>query len=101
MGNRIIVNEWLFKDIFGTKFLGVIPYMNGTWPNDFEVSLEGAKSVMAEPGANLSDFGPLSLYFEHCILAHIIATTLLPRKGSLSNISNRDVLVLYYLLKKY
>ncbi|KAG5571104.1 hypothetical protein H5410_060870 [Solanum commersonii] len=41
MGNHIIVNEWLFKDIFGTKFFGVIPYMNGTWPNDFEVSMEG------------------------------------------------------------
>uniref|UniRef100_M1DYH5 Uncharacterized protein n=1 Tax=Solanum tuberosum TaxID=4113 RepID=M1DYH5_SOLTU len=33
--------------------------------------------------------------------AHIIATTLLPRKGSLSNISNREVFVLYCLLKKY
>ncbi|KAL3332595.1 hypothetical protein AABB24_032924 [Solanum stoloniferum] len=78
----------------------MIPYMNGPWPEDFEVTLEGAKTVVAEPGSNLSDF-PLSLCFEHRILAHIITTTLLPRKGSLSNISNRDVFVLYCLLKKY
>ncbi|KAG5599089.1 hypothetical protein H5410_030459 [Solanum commersonii] len=62
---------------------------------------KGAKSTVDEPGAKLSDFDPLSLYFEHRILAHIIATTLLPRKGSLSNISNKDVFVLYCLLKKY
>ncbi|KAH0669715.1 hypothetical protein KY285_023874 [Solanum tuberosum] len=75
--------------------------MNDVWPHDFEVSLEGAKLVVAELGANLTDFGPLSLFFEHRILAHIIATTLLPRKRCLSSISNRDVFVLYCLLKKY
>ncbi|KAH0693504.1 hypothetical protein KY285_020601 [Solanum tuberosum] len=75
--------------------------MNGSWPKDFEVTLKGAKTAVAEPGANLSNFGPLSLCFEHHILAHIIATTFFPRKGSLNNISNRDVFVLYYLLKKY
>lgn len=31
----------------------------------------------------------------------MIATALVQRKGSLSNISSRDVFVLYYLLKKY
>uniref|UniRef100_M1DU89 Uncharacterized protein n=1 Tax=Solanum tuberosum TaxID=4113 RepID=M1DU89_SOLTU len=36
MGSCIIVNELLFEDVFGTKFFGVIPYMNGTWPDDFE-----------------------------------------------------------------
>ncbi|KAG5611587.1 hypothetical protein H5410_022868, partial [Solanum commersonii] len=63
LGNRLIINELLFEDVFGTKFFGVISYMNG------------AKTAVAEPGANL--------------------------KGSLSNISNRDVFVLYCLLKKY
>lgn len=29
LGNRIIVNDFLFEDVFGTKFFGVIPYMNG------------------------------------------------------------------------
>ncbi|KAG5630739.1 hypothetical protein H5410_002456 [Solanum commersonii] len=89
LGTHIIVNDLLFKDMFGTKFFGVIPYMNDSWLDDFEVTLEGAKSAVAENGSNPFDFGPLSLCFEHRILAHIIATTLLPRKGSLSNISNQ------------
>ncbi|KAL3332349.1 hypothetical protein AABB24_032770 [Solanum stoloniferum] len=42
----------------------------------------------------------LCLYFEHRILAHIVATTLISRKGSLSSISTRDVFVLYCLLKR-
>ncbi|KAG5586670.1 hypothetical protein H5410_047104, partial [Solanum commersonii] len=75
---------------FCTKFSGVIPYMNGIWPDDFEVSLKGAKRAVVEPDSDLSDFGPLSLCFEHCILAHIVATSLISRKGSLSNISTRD-----------
>ncbi|KAG5630061.1 hypothetical protein H5410_001778 [Solanum commersonii] len=100
MGNRIIVNDLMFEDVFGTKLFGAIPYMNGVWPDDFEVSLEGAKIVMAKLIADLSDFGALSLCFKHHILAHIFATTLLLRKGSLISISTRDVLVLYCLLKK-
>ncbi|KAK4718095.1 hypothetical protein R3W88_016433 [Solanum pinnatisectum] len=75
--------------------------MNKLWPDDFEVSLEGAKRSVAKSDSDLFDFGPLSLYFEHRILAHIVATTLIPRKGSLFNISTRDVFVLYYLLRKY
>uniref|UniRef100_M1DKN7 Uncharacterized protein n=1 Tax=Solanum tuberosum TaxID=4113 RepID=M1DKN7_SOLTU len=47
MGSHIIVNDLLFEDVFGTKFSGVISYMNDIWPNDFEVSLEGAKIVVA------------------------------------------------------
>lgn len=101
MGNRLIVNKLMFEDVFDTKYFGVIQYMNGSWPDDFEVTLEGAKSAVAKPSAKLFDFGPFSLCFEHRILAHIIATTFLPRKGSLSNISNSDVFVLYCLLKKY
>ncbi|KAH0738097.1 hypothetical protein KY290_036802 [Solanum tuberosum] len=49
-------------------------------PDDFEVSLEGAKIVVDEPDADLSDFCPLSICF---------ATTLLPTKGFLSSISTR------------
>ncbi|KAH0705850.1 hypothetical protein KY285_010379 [Solanum tuberosum] len=101
LGNHIIVNGLLFEDVSGTKFSGVIPYMNEIWPDDFEVSLEGAKRAIAEPDSDLSNFGPLSLFFEHRILAHIVATSLIPKKGSLSNISTRDVFVLYCLLRKY
>lgn len=68
--------------------------MNGAWPDDFEVSLEAPKAAIAEKNSDLSDFGPLSFCFEKKTLAHIIATTLVPRKGSLSSISNRDVFVL-------
>uniref|UniRef100_M1DDU3 Uncharacterized protein n=1 Tax=Solanum tuberosum TaxID=4113 RepID=M1DDU3_SOLTU len=99
--NCIIVNELLFEDVFGTNFPGVISYMNGTLPEDFEVSLEGAKRAVAEPDSDSSCFGPLSLCFKNRILAHIVATTLISRIGSLSNISTRDVYILYCLLRKY
>ncbi|KAG5576189.1 hypothetical protein H5410_056323 [Solanum commersonii] len=82
LGNRIIVNDLLFEDVFGTK-------------------ISGAKRAVAKPDSDLSDFGPLSLYFEHRILAHIVTISLIPRKGYLSNISTRDEFVLYYLLRKY
>lgn len=87
--------------MFRSEFSGNIPFMNGIWPKEFKVSLEPAKAAVAEPNADLSDFGYLSLCFENHILAHIIATTLVPRKVSLSSILNRDVFVLYCLLKKY
>uniref|UniRef100_M1DN64 Uncharacterized protein n=1 Tax=Solanum tuberosum TaxID=4113 RepID=M1DN64_SOLTU len=82
LSNCIIVNDLLFDDVFGTKFSGVIPYMIGVWPDDFEMSLKGAKIAVDEHGAHLSYFGPLSLCFEHRILAHIIATIILPGKIS-------------------
>lgn len=48
LGNRIIVNEYLFKDVFGSEFSSDILYMNGIWPEDFEVSLNAAKTATAE-----------------------------------------------------
>lgn len=98
--NTLIVSKPLFEDMCGTGF-GVIPNMNETWPDDFNVILDEAKVVMAEPSTKLTYFWPLYLCFENHILDHIIATTVLPRKGSLRNISNRDVFALYCLLKKY
>ncbi|KAG5592572.1 hypothetical protein H5410_043086 [Solanum commersonii] len=101
LGNRIVINDSMFKDVFGSEFFDDVPYMNGVWPENFEVSFEAAKAAVAEPNTDLSNFGPLSLCFENCIIAHIVATTLVPRKGSLSNISTRDVFILYCLVKKY
>ena len=75
--------------------------MNGTWTNDFEFSQNGENRVVVEPSTNISDFGPLCLCFDNHILAHILATTLIPKKGSLSNISTHDVFFFYFLLKKY
>ncbi|KAH0686089.1 hypothetical protein KY284_016642 [Solanum tuberosum] len=99
IGSRIIINELLFEDVFGAKFFGVVPYMNGVCPDDFEVSLEGAKRTVVELDSDLPVVGPLSLCFEHRILAHIVATTLIPRKGSLSSISTQDVFILYSYLR--
>lgn len=97
MGSWIIVNCRLLEDVFGTnKNWRDIPYMNGVWPTDFEISVEGAKIAVAKPNSDISEFGPLSLCFENCILAHIVSTTLIPRKGSLDNITTH-----YWLLKKY
>lgn len=48
--------------------------MNGIRPDYFEVPLEGAKRAVVEQEYDIFEFGPLSLYFENCILAHIIDT---------------------------
>ena len=75
--------------------------MNGTWTDDFDVSLNGKKRVVVEPDTHISDFWPLLLCFENHILAPIKAITLIPMKGSLSNIFTRYVFVLYVLFKTY
>lgn len=56
---------------------------------------------MAEPDYDLFNFGPLFLCFKNWILAYIITTTLIYRKGSLSSIFSRNVYVLYCFLSKY
>lgn len=95
---RIVINSQLFRDTLGCNFFGYIPYMNGNWPDNFKVSLDEAKAFISE---ETPDFGPLYLCFEHHILEHIVATTLIPRKRSLNSICNRDVFVLYCLLNCY
>ncbi|KAL3365243.1 hypothetical protein AABB24_010416 [Solanum stoloniferum] len=78
--------------MFGSEFSGDILCMHGNiWPENFEIFLEDAKVFVAQSDADFTNFGPLSLCFENRILAHIISTTLVPRKGSLINISNRCV----------
>lgn len=75
--------------------------MSGTWSDNFEVNFEKTKAIVAELKANLSNFGPLLLYLKHIILAHIVATTLIPRKRSLSNVTTHDVFFLYCIIKRY
>lgn len=53
-----MINEHIFKDIFCSNFSGDVPYINETWPNDFEVSLEAVKIVIAEDNLDLSDLVP-------------------------------------------
>ncbi|KAF3639876.1 hypothetical protein FXO37_23782 [Capsicum annuum] len=56
---------------------------------------------MSDPDILFSKFGPLSLCFKYHIMAHIIPTTLIPRKRSLRNITYHDVFVLSYMVKKH
>ncbi|KAF3614010.1 hypothetical protein FXO38_34070 [Capsicum annuum] len=80
---RIILNYFLFEKVFDIKFSGVIHFMNGSWLGNFEVSFDEAKKVVSDLDTNNLTFGPLSLSFCNRILAHIVATTLIPRKGTL------------------
>ncbi|KAF3676949.1 hypothetical protein FXO37_05073 [Capsicum annuum] len=100
LGTHIILNDFLFEKVFDDKFLGVVPFMNDTWPENFEVSFDEGKKAISDPNSNNNSFGPLFLSFCNRILAHIISTTLIPRKGSLSNVTYRDVIVLYCITKK-
>lgn len=84
---RIILNDFLFEIFFETKFSGVIPFTNGTWTDNFKVSFDETKKVVFDPVVSLSNFGPLSLLFNYRILAQIIASILIPQKGSLSNVT--------------
>lgn len=79
----------------------MVPFRNKTWPEKFEFSLEDAKVAGTEPKANLSNLVPLSLCFKHQSLAHIIATTLIPQRGSVSNVTTCDVFIIYYMIKRY
>ncbi|MCD7470905.1 hypothetical protein HAX54_011107 [Datura stramonium] len=71
-----------------------------SWPENFEVSLDEAKTFIVDDDTLLADFGPATIYFENRIIAHNVATTLLPWKGSLNTLSTRDLVVVYCLLKK-
>lgn len=89
LGTRIILDSYQFEKIFSTKFIGYNFFVQHSWPDNFEVSFEEAKSVLFEPPL---DIRPKNLKFEHRVLARIIATTFLPRTGSLSTLSLRDIL---------
>lgn len=75
--------------------------MTGSWTENFEVIFDEAKKVFSYPDTNSSTFGPLTLSFYNRFLAHIITTTVIPWKGSLSNVTCRYVFFLYYMIKKY
>lgn len=94
LGIRIVLNNFLFEKVFETDSSRDIPCMNSVWLNDFEVLFEDSKRVVAESGIDVSDFGPLSPYFENKILSPIVATTLVPRKSSLSSISTKYLFLL-------
>ncbi|KAF3636798.1 hypothetical protein FXO37_25262 [Capsicum annuum] len=45
--------------MFDTKFSGMVPFMNETWFDNFEVIFEETKATVVESEANLSNFEPL------------------------------------------
>ncbi|KAF3667634.1 hypothetical protein FXO38_08479 [Capsicum annuum] len=101
LGTRLALNDFLFEKVFDTKLSGIILFVNNTWPKNFDVSFDKAKKAVSDPESNSLTFSPLLLSFCNRILAHIVATTFIPQKGSLSNVTYRDVFFLYCLIKKY
>lgn len=62
LGNRILLNDFIFKDVFGSEFSGDIPCMHGNlWPESFGTSMDSAKLLVSESGVDLTTFGPLLL----------------------------------------
>lgn len=59
MATYVVINEYLFKDMFGSKFLKDVPYMNGALPDNFEISMEAAKAAIMKDNLDLYDFRPL------------------------------------------
>lgn len=45
---------------------------------NFEISLKNAELFVFETGADITNFGSLSLGVDNCILAHTVANTLIP-----------------------
>lgn len=57
LGNHIVLNDYLFKDVFEFDFSGDIPFMHGNlWPESFEISSENAKLFVCNIGADLTNF---------------------------------------------
>ena len=77
---QFIINGNLFEDVFGTKFFALISYMNKTWPNDFEISLKGAKEMWLNPTITCLTLGPYPYVFR-VIFSHISWTQLLFPEG--------------------
>ncbi|XP_070014826.1 uncharacterized protein [Nicotiana sylvestris] len=73
-----------------------------SWPDDFEITFDQAKRCISECSSESlpNQLGPSDVSFETRVLAHIVATSLLPRTGSSSTFSQRDTFLIYYLMTK-
>lgn len=76
LGIRIVLNYFLFDKVFCIGSTDIIPYINGTCSDNFEVSFEGAKAVVTEYGIDLSYFGSLSLCFKLKTCLRVLITIL-------------------------
>ncbi|KAK4709056.1 hypothetical protein R3W88_029981 [Solanum pinnatisectum] len=72
------------------------------WPSECDVSFEQAKhELVIYPSATIpSHLGPKYLSFETRGIAHIVATTLLPRAVSHSTFTQRDTLLTYCVVSQ-
>ncbi|KAH0781719.1 hypothetical protein KY290_001317 [Solanum tuberosum] len=70
------------------------------WPTDCDVLYDQAKGeLILDPSKPIPPhLGPKYLHFESRVIAHIIGTTLLPRAGSHSTLTQHDPLFVYCLV---
>lgn len=102
LGKRIFLNYALFDHIFHICSSGFYASLKNAWPSDLDVSFEEAKRFIALDNSDPlpSQLGPKDLSFETRVIAHIVATTLLPRVGSLSSLTRSDTLLTYSLVSR-
>ncbi|XP_075098897.1 uncharacterized protein LOC142175799 [Nicotiana tabacum] len=58
LGTRIVLNSYQFEKIFFAKFSGFDVFVQNSWPKDFEVSYEEAKTFLSD---NPPDISPKNL----------------------------------------
>lgn len=102
LGKRIVLDCALVDSLFQCRYSGFPTLFKNTWPDDFEISFDQVKQCIVEcPSDPLpNQLGPSDVSFETRVLAHIVATTLLPRTGSFSTFSQRDTFFIYCLVTK-
>ncbi|KAK4730063.1 hypothetical protein R3W88_023051 [Solanum pinnatisectum] len=86
--------------MFSISCSGIMAPSKNCWPFDCDVSFDQVKrELVIDPSKPIpSHLGPKDLPFESRVIAHIIATTLLPRAGSHSTLSQHNTLFAYYLV---
>lgn len=102
LGKRIFFDCKKFDSIFDISCSGITDPPKNCWPSECDVSFEQAKhELVIYPSATIpSHLGPKYLSFETRGIAHIVATTLLPRAGSHSMFTQRDTLLTYCLVSR-
>ncbi|KAK4731241.1 hypothetical protein R3W88_024229 [Solanum pinnatisectum] len=86
--------------MFGISCYGIMAPSKNCWPSDCDVSYDQAKRELVLDPSKLipSHFGPKDLRFESRVIVRIVATTLLPRAGSHSTLTQNDTLFVYCLV---
>ncbi|KAH0644759.1 hypothetical protein KY284_032643 [Solanum tuberosum] len=100
LGKRIFLECKKFDSMFGISCSGILSPPKNGWPSDCDVSFDQTKcEFFLHPSLPIpSHLGPKEIPFKICVIAHIVATTLLPRDGSHSTLTQRDTLFAYCLV---